>query len=165
MTKQDQRCEINEAARIFAVAQAKREPLGSSWKPREEALRALVAAVVAAAKEAGHSVDSDQRGASIYHHRMAAVFIQIIDHQTLSLNSPNEPGDPTIESVLLESLPVEFDPISGAFVGTGADVYLVPNPGTPIRRRSAVAVIAEAITKLMDRQVEMKTEARRAIAR
>ncbi len=72
-------------------------------------------------------------------------------------------GEPFLVSVnggLPQKLAIEYDAGFGVFVGEKEDTFLVPVPGAPKLRQSAVAVIAMAICEMIDRPSVVKIRAR-----
>ena len=138
--------DTREAAHILGVARMKTEHDAQEGKALEGLLGALRDAAIAAGYSAllkkNVLVDSTFLHVS-WAPRVGCTFGE----------KGGRPGvapslEPTAELRMIEG--IEFDPISGIFVGTEPDEHIVPTPGEPKARRSAVAVAADHIIRLMN---------------
>lgn len=135
-----------EALDIFARAH-ERHDRRKHYQERAGAATDLLKAVLTAAKAAGYDAGPEGGYIAVFQPHRGGVYLRVED-DALLVHTDREPNPDK-----WKKLPIEYDPVLGIFVGTAEDSYLLPAPGQPRRRRSAVAVVAEVITAMIDEQV------------
>lgn len=135
--------ETNEASEVFRRAAARQRPHEFA-ADIEAAAIGLLEAVTHAAKAAGYSVVPDLHGGvAIGAHGYGAATLGIESPGGVWMRPQQRPGQ-------FATLEIEYDPRSRQFVGKEFDAAYEPAPDTPRRRRNAVAVLAEAVVKILD---------------
>jgi hypothetical protein len=109
---------------------------------REHALRALAAAVAAAAEAAGMPTQKKPEYFSFSPRHGMEVFLMFsgTDRLGVRIASFMDTGPRRVAWPDLD-----YDPEAKMFMGKGEDTYRVPTPGEPRKHRSAVAVVADVI--------------------
>jgi hypothetical protein len=141
--------DVREAEALFVRAHDRLDP-HRRFAERAEAATELLRAALQAAKAAGYEVGSERGYYVVAQKRQGAVYLRV-DDDTLRVTADPEP-DPS----KWNGFAIEYDPALRLFVGVAEDTFLHPVPGEPRARRSAAAVIAELIVKMIDAQAAAK---------
>lgn len=144
-----------EAAGILARARAKRDP-DRYEADRSRAFHWLCEAVVKAAMKAGYETEKLRDGSYVIKDLPFATVTLRCDDKEPRIEGMSGLNEPRVPAVRLADLPIEYDPIEGVFVGIEYDTYSHPNPGYPRLRRSAVSILAEVVTKMLDEQTAQR---------
>lgn len=125
-----------EATQMLALA---REALdrGHNADARVLAARELVQAVGEVAKAAGYNVDGGREAVGIRLPGGAGAFVSE-DNGRVLVGKIAQQAQP-------RPVPLDYDPVHGILVGKDEDRFRHPEPGAPRKRRSAVAVVVEAM--------------------
>jgi hypothetical protein len=142
--------DLDEATGILARAHAALSP--AAHNDRERAALDLQEAVKKAAVAAGY----ETQGTTIAQPKQGAVFTVVDGGFFIGVKDYPERGNTRTFS----DLAIEYDPLTKMYIGTEYDDTIVPVPGEPRRRRSAVAVVAERIVALIKEQSEVRKRAR-----
>ena len=141
--------DIQEAQAILARSHEKREPRHSEHvRLRKVALNKLVDAVADAAKRGGYETrpDAPNGGWIVAHPGCGAV------HVRASEDSITLIGEDEGATRVRMGQVIEYDACTQTYVGKAEDSYYVLEPGKPGGCRSAVAVVAEKIAEMIDKQ-------------
>ena len=137
--------DVAEAVRVLSDGKHARQPITSA--PKEKS-RALADAIAEAAKQAGFNasvtaekvvIADDSTG---FTERIGVIVTDgVVRIGTVSTFGPFDHG-------LLNVPRVHYDAAAAAYISTEDDTFYVPAPGAPRRRRSPVAVAAQAVQDL-----------------
>lgn len=135
--------DTREAVQLLAKAR-----LSRSRSPYREQMRKaaeeLIADTLEAARAAGFDTRKEEQGSSLVGE--GSVFVRLtpgVDGVLISFENGSGRPTPVVEPE------IEFDAASGQWVSKKSDAFLVPVPGEPHRRRSAVAAVAERIAEVL----------------
>ena len=135
-----------EAEAIFSRAHHALAPASPvHYQDKANAAQALLKAVLKAAGKAGYAVENDHGTPCVVQLRKGVVHLEVQD-DTLVVQG--------------ETLAIEYDAAAKVFVGTKEDDFYNLDPGKPKRKQSAVAAVAEAITRSIAKQAKAKSGSR-----
>jgi len=137
--------DTREAVAVLGRARGAMYP-HSFFAARAKAALELRAAVIDAARRAGFAVVTDATGQEVIQPNESASAVVWLEasHDGIRIGISDNG-----QRFAVSSAPLEFDAGRGMWVGVEEDHYLSPIPGEPILRRSAVAVVADAIVTAM----------------
>lgn len=146
--------DLDEAKAILARAHVALSP--ATNQDRERAALDLQDAVTKTAEAAGYETQRAGSRITIAQPRQGAVFTIVDGGFFIGVKDFPEMGT----TRQFGDLAIEYDPLTKMYIGKEYDNTIVPVPGEPRRRRSAVAVVAERIVALIAEQSEAKRRVR-----
>jgi hypothetical protein len=115
---------------------------GGDSSKRAAAARELVDCALKVAEQAGFTLTPDKTGEAISLSVQAIRGCVWLQSGSTGVTVGFDAGK---RGSLMPDVPIEFESATGEWVGRERDGYIVPTPGEPYSRRSAVAVVAESV--------------------
>ncbi len=144
--KKGEKYETDEAREILTNARSRLDPTAFE-AAKTAAARDLLTAVLKVVADAGYTLKPDKDGVQTVTLPSRLKGVWVVAH-ALGIRLGTEAHGLLGKS---QEAAIEYDASHGVWVGTAIDTRLVPMPGhVTMQKRSAVAVVAEAIVALLE---------------